>query len=121
MFAIPLWPPALTTLRIFRNPILIEEKAPRQSLKEATVAKTFQKIAFIALIAFIASIAIAQNNPNDVRPSGPLQAQMGIDQHYGAQVPLDATFKDETGRTVKFGDMLQGKPVILLPMFFGCN
>ncbi len=87
------------------------------------MASKFQKIASIASIAFIASIASAQNanDPNAVRPGGPLQAEMGIDQHYGAQVPLDATFKDETGRKVKFGDMLQGKPVILLPMFFGCN
>jgi protein SCO1/2 len=46
---------------------------------------------------------------------------MGIDQHYGTQVPLDATFKDETGKTVTFRDELQGKPIMLLPMFFGCN
>jgi protein SCO1/2 len=96
----------------------MQEKAPRLSLKEATVAKYF----LIASVALIASIAVAQspNSPNVV-PTGPLAAQMGIDQHYGAQVPLDATFQDETGRTVKFGDMLQGKPTMLLPMFFGCN
>ena len=87
------------------------------------MANPFNKIASIASIALIACVASAQNanDPNAVLPSGPLQSQMRIDQHYGAQVPLDATFKDETGRTVRFGDMLQGKPMILLPMFFGCN
>jgi len=46
---------------------------------------------------------------------------MGLDQHYGAQVPLDAQFQDESGKIVKFGDLLHGKPIMLLPMFFNCN
>lgn len=71
----------------------------------------------------MATIASAQdaNSTNNVVPTGPLASQMGIDQNFGAQVPLDATFKDENGNTVKFGDMLQGKPAMVLPMFFGCN
>src|SRR5690348_8486239 len=79
-------------------------------------------ITLVIFTVFIASIASAQSSSQPaVTPSGPLQSQMGITQHFGAQVPLDATFKDETGRTVKFGDMLRGKPIMLLPMFFGCN
>ena len=69
------------------------------------------------------SITSAQNpsDPNAVLPGGPLTAQMGIDQNFGRQVPLDATFQDETGKRVKFGDMLQDKPMMILPMFFQCN
>ena len=85
--------------------------------------KAIASIVLIASIACISAIASAQSasDPNAVTPGGPLQKVMGIDQHYGAQVPLDAMFKDETGKTVKFGDELNGKPVMLLPMFFGCN
>jgi protein SCO1/2 len=46
---------------------------------------------------------------------------MGLDQHYNAQVPLSATFRDENGTAVTIRDMLQGRPIVLLPMFFGCN
>jgi protein SCO1/2 len=39
----------------------------------------------------------------------------------GAQLPLDASFHDETGRAVKIGDYFHsGKPVILHLMYFRC-
>lgn len=46
---------------------------------------------------------------------------MGLDQRYNAQVPLSATFKDQEGKDVTVQDLLHGRPVVLLCMFFGCN
>jgi protein SCO1/2 len=45
---------------------------------------------------------------------------VGFDQRLNEQVPLDLEFKDETGQTVRFGDLFGGKPVILVPAYFRC-
>jgi len=44
---------------------------------------------------------------------------VGIDQKMGAQVPLQAPFLDETGRTVTLQQYL-GKPVILALVYYQC-
>jgi len=38
----------------------------------------------------------------------------------GAAIPLDATFHDETGRTVRLGDYFNTRPVILNLVYFQC-
>jgi protein SCO1/2 len=46
---------------------------------------------------------------------------VGIDEHRGAQLPLDATFTDENGKAVTLRDYFSdGKPVILQLGYFGC-
>ena len=44
-----------------------------------------------------------------------------IDQHLGIQVPLDATFRNQSGATLKFGDVLENRPAIVLPIFYNCT
>jgi protein SCO1/2 len=44
---------------------------------------------------------------------------VGITQKMNAQVPLNLPFQDESGRTLKFGDLL-GKPVILALVYYQC-
>jgi len=44
-----------------------------------------------------------------------------VDEHAGAQIPLDLTFVDETGRTVRLADYFKGnKPVVLQLGYYGC-
>ncbi len=51
-----------------------------------------------------------------------LREDIGIEQKLGAFVQADAVFKDEDGKTVKIANYLnQGKPVILVPMFYRCG
>jgi protein SCO1 len=50
-----------------------------------------------------------------------LTKQMGLDQKLGAYLPKDVAFKDESGKVVKFGEMFQGRPVLLVPIFFTCK
>ena len=46
---------------------------------------------------------------------------VGIDQKLGAQLPLDAEFKDEDGRTVKLGSYFNnGRPVVLAFVYYEC-
>ena len=43
----------------------------------------------------------------------PPPQEVGFDQNIGRLVPLDATFKDETGKEVRLGDYFSTKPVVL--------
>jgi len=47
--------------------------------------------------------------------------QVGIDQRLNNQVPLDLTFRDESGREVKLGEYFKpGKPVLLTLVYYEC-
>ena len=46
---------------------------------------------------------------------------VNIEQHLNQQLPLDATFVDETGKTVKLGQYFDGKhPVLLALVYYRC-
>ncbi len=53
-----------------------------------------------------------------VRPA--LLKNVGIDQKLNASVPLDLTFKDETGKTVELSQYFGKKPVILTLVYYNC-
>jgi len=63
----------------------------------------------------LAGVAFGQDDQS------PLTRSMGITQRLGATVPSDVQFKDETGATVKFGDYLGKRPLVILPIFYGCR
>ena len=44
---------------------------------------------------------------------------VGIDEHLGAQVPLDVVLRDEQGHDVKLGDLVD-KPTVLTLNYFRC-
>jgi protein SCO1 len=50
----------------------------------------------------------------------PPPPNVGFDQHIGAMLPLQAPFKDETGKTVVLGDYFGKKPVVLSFAYFTC-
>jgi protein SCO1 len=52
------------------------------------------------------------------RPS-PLK-DVTIEQKLNSQLPLDATFRDETGREVKLGEYFGKKPVMLALVYYEC-
>lgn len=45
---------------------------------------------------------------------------VGFDQRLNQQVPLDAEFTDEAGRSVQLTDYFHGKPVILVLAYYQC-
>jgi protein SCO1/2 len=49
-----------------------------------------------------------------------LVQEVGLDQHLGTQLPLDAMLRDETGRSVALGEFCGEKPVILNFVYFRC-
>jgi len=76
-------------------------------------------ILMVAVFLFsLATGASAQNQSNPILPKY-LQG-VGIDQNLNAQVPLSAQFVDESGRTVKLGDLLGGRPAVLALVYYTC-
>lgn len=47
-------------------------------------------------------------------------SEIGFDQNIGQQLPLDATFRDEDGRTVTLGSFYGQRPVILGFVYYEC-
>lgn len=45
---------------------------------------------------------------------------VGIDEKIGNQVPLDLTFRDESGNDITLGDCVGGKPTVLVLAYYRC-
>ena len=45
---------------------------------------------------------------------------VGIDQQLGTVVPTGLVFHDEQGRDVRLGDLIEGKPTLLLLVYYKC-
>jgi protein SCO1 len=64
---------------------------------------------------------LPQQAPGDPTSSKPgLLSKIGIDQRLHQKVPLDLEFVDETGRTVKLGDYMGKRPVLLALVYYEC-
>jgi protein SCO1/2 len=79
-------------------------------------------VALVALTA--ASWAQGMNSGGIMAPSAnvrpPGLKNVAIEQRLNALVPLDAVFRDETGRPVRLGDYFGQKPVILSLVYYRC-
>ncbi len=45
---------------------------------------------------------------------------IGLNEKLGAKIPLDLTFRDEAGKTVRLGDLITG-PTLILPVYYSCT
>jgi protein SCO1/2 len=91
------------------------------------------KLAAAALLLLLASCATARaadGGPSFTRPLPPIEhvetapdalMNIGVDEHRGSKLPLDLTFQDDHGQTVKLGKYFTGKkPVILQLGYYKC-
>jgi protein SCO1/2 len=62
----------------------------------------------------------AYNTPAGKSPTAELLRDVGIEQHLDAPLPLDAPFRDETGREVRLGDYFSDKPVVVTLVYYRC-
>jgi protein SCO1/2 len=73
-----------------------------------------------ALVAAVVTLAtFTPVNAHDLSPDQ--VASVGFDQRLGQRVPLDLLFRDETGASVRLGDYLDNRPVILSLNYFHCQ
>ena len=80
--------------------------------------------AFLA-VAALSSIAAAQSMTGGILgPSAAVKppglTNVWILQNLNQQIPLDLTFRDETGKAVHLGDYVGKKPVILSLVYYRC-
>jgi protein SCO1 len=83
----------------------------------------------VALVVLSTSVAFAQQPQNYVGNASARGAtaqdritkDVGLTQKLNAQVPLDLTFRDETGRTVHLNEYFRGKPVLLNLIQYRCT
>lgn len=62
--------------------------------------------------------ASADNSSAGERPK--ILRDVGIDQNLNGQVPLDLTFRDESGQSVQLGRYFGKKPVVLSLVYYDC-
>lgn len=77
----------------------------------------------VALVAIAPLLARADGQPAaEVPASAAPEAlrDVGLDQRLNQPVPLDLTFRDETGQPVTLGSLFRGKPVVLSLVYYRC-
>jgi len=77
--------------------------------------------AAMAVLAGTSASAQIMHPPETKRIKPPGLENVGIDQRLNEQLPLELTFKDEAGKTVKLGDYFhKGRPVVLNFVYYEC-
>lgn len=72
----------------------------------------------VLALALLAGTGAAQDAPS-VQRFDPSQ-QVGIDQRLGERLPLDVALRDQTGRAVTLGELLDGRPVVVALVYYEC-
>lgn len=81
--------------------------------------RRFTLLTITLLFAVFLTSRAAQAQLNREQPDA-LQ-NIGVDEHLGEYIPLDARFATSNGDSVTIGDLLEeGKPVLLNPLYYEC-
>jgi protein SCO1 len=76
-----------------------------------------KSMAYVPLVLALASGGLrAAGGPN----LPPDLSGIGIEQRLNAQIPLDMTFRDESGASVQLRSFFGSKPVVLAPVYYRC-
>lgn len=74
--------------------------------------------AFLVAAAVSNPLPAQSPAPADGRPA--ILRQVSIEQRLGRTLPLDAGFRDESGRLVRLGDYFGKRPVVLVLAYYDC-
>jgi protein SCO1/2 len=76
----------------------------------------------VVLLSTLPALVEAQMGPPaPPQPAKPgILQEIGFDQKLGDPLPLDAVFRDETGKAVRLGDYFGKKPVVLSLVYYKC-
>ena len=70
------------------------------------------------------STATAEDKPDthQHQTTPPKQApeEIGLDEQLGSKIPLEALFRDESGKAVRLNELITG-PTIILPVYYSCT
>jgi protein SCO1/2 len=74
----------------------------------------------VPLFAQVSSYGDKQSGENSGDQLPQVLQKVGVSQHLNQQLPLDATFVDETGKQVKLGDYFGKHPALLSLVYYTC-
>jgi protein SCO1/2 len=76
----------------------------------------------LAALVAVASPALAQDASQDAPANLPIQARgVDVEEHVGQTLPLELTFTNSAGKTVRLGDYFKsGKPAIIALVYYKC-
>src|SRR3984885_9060289 len=74
----------------------------------------------VSLLGQVSSYGDKESGENTGDQLPQVLQKVGVSQHLNQQLPLDAAFVDETGKTVKLGDYFGKKPAILSMVYYTC-
>ena len=78
-------------------------------------------LSILILSALIVCCIPAPALPVKISAAGQEQnSATGINEHLGSKIPLDLQFRDESGASVRLGDLISG-PTIILPVYYNCT
>jgi protein SCO1/2 len=105
-------------------------KQQATSTKHEKVPRTRRTLAAACVLVLSCALGVhAQVSPTGQKQMGELADDklptllhgVTVEQHLNQPLPLDATFADETGKTVKLGQYFDGKrPVLLALVYYKC-
>lgn len=81
-----------------------------------------RRTAIVGLLVFlvVAAAHASARQTTHLRAPPHLLDKVGFVQKLGAQVPLHATFRNAHGAKVRLGQLLDGKPTLLVPGYYSC-
>ena len=81
-----------------------------------------RRLHLIIAALLVGAVASAQVSKPTINPDGTMNkiAGIGITQKLGTDIPLDLTFKDETGASVRLSQFFGTRPVLLNLVFYKC-
>jgi len=84
-------------------------------------------LALLLTLAICPASVAAHGNEQDqghqhaaAAASKPAEAAIGLDEKLGSRIPLDSEFRDDSGRTVRLGELVTG-PTIIVPVYYSCT
>ena len=95
------------------------------SMRPLTRYSAIIPVALFFLAICTISTALTAEKPEEHQhhtAPAPLQdsAEVGVTERLGSSIPLDAVFRDESGKTLQLGELVTG-PTIILPVYYSCT
>lgn len=76
---------------------------------------------FIRLLGLVFGLLLPSSSFAQIAQTPPELAHVGVTEHLDRPLPLDAAFRDHTGKAVKLGDYFDGRrPVVLTFAYHSC-
>jgi protein SCO1/2 len=83
--------------------------------------KLHSRVAVPAVLLVVVGLSVALGVSLKNSQEQDVSKKIGLDQRLGNQLPLESSFKDESGKTVKLGQFFGKKPVLLMLVFYSCQ